>query len=260
MSQSLIVDDTEVDVGRELLTGDTRVHGLVSKVVVAGLEKLLAEVVDWGIVVGESEEIGRRRRKGREKKKKTSIAKDEKASASACFSTKSEKGQKAARNQIQDVLERRRILSHSMHRSRLTRQTLDKHTNRHSTRERVRVDDDIGLHPALGEGHVDSRPLLGANTLLTVSRGELVTNRRGTRNSDLDMNFLRRSIARIVTYKVRIKEGAQVRLTLDQQRFTKYDRELSTSINLPRIRTSSMYATSSPLYLCGTVFLVVSSK
>lgn len=40
VSETLVVNDTEVDVCRELLTGDTRIHGLVSEVVVTRLEKL----------------------------------------------------------------------------------------------------------------------------------------------------------------------------------------------------------------------------
>lgn len=40
----------------------------------------------------------------------------------------------------------------------------------------MRVDDQIRLHAALGEGHIDGRPELRANTLLTVTRRELVTN------------------------------------------------------------------------------------
>lgn len=54
MSQTLVVDETNVDVGLELLAGDTRVHWLVAVVVVSGSLELLAEVVDWTIGIRES--------------------------------------------------------------------------------------------------------------------------------------------------------------------------------------------------------------
>ena len=46
VSQALVVDDADVDVRRELLAGDPRVHRLVAVVVVAGGEELLAKIVD----------------------------------------------------------------------------------------------------------------------------------------------------------------------------------------------------------------------
>lgn len=49
----------------------------------------------------------------------------------------------------------------------------------------MRVDDQIRLHAALGEGHIDGRPKLRANTLLTVTRRELVTNDGLTRDAVL---------------------------------------------------------------------------
>lgn len=75
-------------------------------------------------------------------------------------------------------LEGRCVLSHAVHRTSLTRETLDEHANRHTTGERVRVDDDIWLHSRFTERHVDGRELLRANTLLTVTRRELVTDNR----------------------------------------------------------------------------------
>ena len=54
----------------------------------------------------------------------------------------------------------------------------------------MRVDDYIRLHTTLGERHVDHRPLLGANTLLTVPRRELVTNDGCTRDTQGDVDLL----------------------------------------------------------------------
>jgi hypothetical protein len=42
----------------------------------------------------------------------------------------------------------------------------------------VRVDDDVRLHSALAEGHVDHGELLRAHSLLSVSRRELVSDDR----------------------------------------------------------------------------------
>lgn len=63
----------------------------------------------------------------------------------------------------------------------------------------MRVDDQIGLHAALGEGHVDCRPELRQHTLLTVTRGELVTNDRLAGNAVLDTERLSRLVARLGT-------------------------------------------------------------
>jgi hypothetical protein len=62
VSETLVVDDAEVDVCRELLAGDSRVHGLVSEIIVTRLEELLAKVVDGRVVVrepGAAERSGR---------------------------------------------------------------------------------------------------------------------------------------------------------------------------------------------------------
>ena len=53
MPQALVIHDAEVDVGRELLPGDARVHRLAAEVVVPRREQLLAEVVDRGVRFGE---------------------------------------------------------------------------------------------------------------------------------------------------------------------------------------------------------------
>jgi hypothetical protein len=67
--------------------------------------------------------------------------------------------------------------------------------------ESVRVDNQIGLHAALGEWHVDGRPELRADTLLTVTRGELVTDNRLTGNAVLDADRLDGLVARLGTHE-----------------------------------------------------------
>jgi hypothetical protein len=53
--QTLVVHDTKVDVGGKLLARDAGVHRLITVVVVAGREKLLAEVVHCGVLFREPE-------------------------------------------------------------------------------------------------------------------------------------------------------------------------------------------------------------
>ena len=48
-----------------------------------------------------------------------------------------------------DVLKRGRILRQPVHGAGFAGHTLYQHSDGHSTRKRVRVDDDVGLHPAL---------------------------------------------------------------------------------------------------------------
>ena len=66
------------------------------------------------------------------------------------------------------LLEGCRILREAVHRASFSRHTLHQHSNRHPTRERVRVNDHVRLHPALGERHIHSRPFLRTNALLAV--------------------------------------------------------------------------------------------
>jgi len=131
--QPLIVDYADIDVGMELLARDTAVHRLVPMVVVARLPKLLAKVVDRGIVLGE--------------------------------------------------VERCPVLREAVHCARLSSEGLDEHADRHTRGEGVRVDDDVGRDAGFGEGHVDVGVLLGADTLLSVTGGELVADDGRTRNS-----------------------------------------------------------------------------
>jgi hypothetical protein len=55
MSQSLIVDQTEIDIRVELFTRDAGVHRFVSVIVVSGSFELFPKVVDWPVLVRESE-------------------------------------------------------------------------------------------------------------------------------------------------------------------------------------------------------------
>ena len=93
-----------------------------------------------------------------------------------------------------------------MHRSSLSSHTLDEHPDGHPRRESVRVDDDVGLHSTLGEGHVDGGPLLRANSLLSVTRRELVSDGRRTRDSDLDVDLLTLGVSGVVSYEKRTNE------------------------------------------------------
>ena len=77
-----------------------------------------------------------------------------------------------------------------MHSARFTCHTLNQHANGHAGGESVRVDDHVGLHAALGERHVNGRPLLRANTLLSMPRGEFVSDDRGTGDAQCDVDFL----------------------------------------------------------------------
>ena len=64
----------------------------------------------------------------------------------------------------------------------------------------MRVDDDIGLHATLRERHVNHRPLLRADTFLTVPRRELVTDDGRTGDAQGDMDLLQLLVSRIATY------------------------------------------------------------
>ncbi len=63
----------------------------------------------------------------------------------------------------------------------------------------MRIDDDVRLHAALREWHVDRRPFLRANTLLTVSRREFITYQGRTGNSQGDVDLLQLLISRVAT-------------------------------------------------------------
>lgn len=55
VTETLVVDHTDVDVCVQFLACDARVHGLVAVVVVACFFKLVAEVVDGCVLLVEAE-------------------------------------------------------------------------------------------------------------------------------------------------------------------------------------------------------------
>jgi len=120
VTKTLIVDDTDVNVGVKLFSGNSRVHRFVSVVVVSSGFELFSKVLERCVVLGE--------------------------------------------------VERCTILCESVHCSCFRCDRFDEHTDRHSRRESVRVDDDVGLHAGFTERHVDGRVLLRTDTLLSVTR------------------------------------------------------------------------------------------
>ena len=46
MTKTLVIHDANVDVRREFLAGDARIHGFVAIIVVSCCEELVAEVID----------------------------------------------------------------------------------------------------------------------------------------------------------------------------------------------------------------------
>lgn len=67
------------------------------------------------------------------------------------------------------VLKRMRLLKLSLQYACLGRHRLDKHTNRHSRRERMRIDDNVRLYSTLRERHIHLRPKNRHHALLTMS-------------------------------------------------------------------------------------------
>jgi hypothetical protein len=65
----------------------------------------------------------------------------------------------------------------------------------------MRIDDDVRLHSRFTEGHVDRGVLLRADTFLSVTRRELVTDDGGTRDPKLDVKLVGYRVSRIVSYK-----------------------------------------------------------
>jgi hypothetical protein len=96
--------------------------------------------------------------------------------------------------------ERCSFLSQTVHSTCLPGHTLNQHSDCHSTRERVRVDNNIRLNPTLTKRHIDGGPFLRTHTLLTVSRGEFVADDRWTRDSDGDVYFLQFCVTGVCAY------------------------------------------------------------
>ena len=88
-----------------------------------------------------------------------------------------------------NILERCGVLCQPVHSTSFAGHALDEHSNRHSAREGVRVNNDIRLDSTFAERHIDGRPFLRADTLLSVSGGEFVTDHRRTRDTEGDVDL-----------------------------------------------------------------------
>ena len=99
------------------------------------------------------------------------------------------------------LLEGCRILRETVHCPGLPCHALHQHSDRHSTRERVRVDNHVRLHSAFRKWHIHRRPLLRTDTLLTVSRRELVAYNRRTSDTKRDVDFLQFRVASIAPWR-----------------------------------------------------------
>ena len=77
-----------------------------------------------------------------------------------------------------NILERCRVLCQAVHSTSFASHTLDEHSDRHSTREGVRVNNNIRLNSTFAERHIDRGPFLRADPFLPVSGGEFVTDHR----------------------------------------------------------------------------------
>jgi len=87
-------------------------------------------------------------------------------------------------------LERSTVLELGVESTRLTSHGLDKHTDGHTRRESVRVNDNIGAHTRLSPRHIHLREENGENTLLTVTGRELITIHGVTVHTELKGNLL----------------------------------------------------------------------
>jgi hypothetical protein len=61
----------------------------------------------------------------------------------------------------------------------------------------MRIDDYVWLNPRLAEWHVDRRILLRADTFLSVSRRELVSDDWGPRNTKFNVDLVGRLVSGI---------------------------------------------------------------
>ena len=95
------------------------------------------------------------------------------------------------------ILERCGVLCQAVHSTSFAGHALDEHSDGHSAREGVRVNDDVRLDSTFAERHIDRRPFLGADTFLPVPGGEFVTDHRRTRDSKGDVDLLQLSISSI---------------------------------------------------------------
>ena len=103
-----------------------------------------------------------------------------------------------------NVLERCCILCQAMHGTSFAGHALDEHSDGHSAREGVRVNDNIRLNSTLAKRHIDGRPFLRADTFLPVSGGEFVTNHRRTSDTEGDVDLLQLGSPSIAAYNTKI--------------------------------------------------------
>lgn len=89
-----------------------------------------------------------------------------------------------------DGRERRGVSLCSLERCNLRQQTLDQVTDGHSGRNSVRVDDDVGRDSLGRERHVLLTVRDSDCSLLTVTRGKLVSNLRHSSRSDSNLDKL----------------------------------------------------------------------
>jgi hypothetical protein len=165
--ETLVIDNTEIDVGGKLLAGDARIHGLVAVIVVASCKELFPEIVNRCVFFRKSEQC-----------------------SSAMFSS----------IQGRCSLERGRVLCQAVHRACFARHALDQHADGHPAGKRVRIDDDIWSNAAFAERHIDVRPFLRAYPLLAMSGRKLVADDRCARDTEREADLLQLRVASIRTY------------------------------------------------------------
>jgi len=96
------------------------------------------------------------------------------------------------------ILEGGCVLAKAVECTSLSCHALDKHPDGHARREGVGVDDDVGGEARLAKGHVDVGPLDTAHTLLTVTRGKLVTDRGLAREAKDNRDLLEHLVTIVV--------------------------------------------------------------
>ena len=86
-----------------------------------------------------------------------------------------------------------------MERGRFPRHALDEHADGHAGREAMGVEQDVGSHAALTEGHVLGRPQAAQDALLAVAAGKLVADGGVARNTHRDAHALEAARTHVVT-------------------------------------------------------------
>src|SRR5258706_15171652 len=99
-----------------------------------------------------------------------------------------------------NILERCCVLCQAVHSTSFAGHALDEHSNCHSAREGVGVNDNIRLNSTFTERHIDRWPFLRADTFLAVSGGEFVTNHRRTSDTEGDVDLLQLGNPSVAAY------------------------------------------------------------